>query len=321
MRTAGGSTRRRAARLAVAVSAAILIAPGGLRAPAYAGGTTAADTAAAAAMYEAVPTDSSTATSTPKPSTGASATSVTPSTTASTGAAASASAPAPSGPPSPPPPATETVIVPASMPAPSYVKSGAGVPSSTTEIPQSSGAPEPGTAEIDRNADNAQALDYEARQNPQLIDPQLHSLQEFISEGDETSPLGIEVREDRRKLNSGEVADGLLIVDVRKGSAAASAGLHAYRRTTRDILEGAAIVASLVFAPAVLAVPILDQVKIGESYDMIIGVDGTRVTNFLDFADRMRDVQPGQIVYLSIVRNGKRVQVPVHVQSLPPPVF
>jgi S1-C subfamily serine protease len=49
---------------------------------------------------------------------------------------------------------------------------------------------------------------------------------------------------------------------------------------------------------------------------MIIGVDGARVVNYLDFEDRMRDVQPGEIVYLSIVRNGDRVQVPVQVQSL-----
>ena len=321
MRTAGGSTRRRAAQSAVAASAAILIALPSLRVPVYAGDATAADTAAAAAMYEPVPADSSASPSTAKPSPGASAVSGAPSATAPSTATGASSAPAPAAPPSEPPSATETVIVPASMPAPSYVKSGAGVSSTTTEIPQSSIAPEPATAEIDRNADNAQAIDYEARQNPQLIEPQLHSLQEFISEGDETSPLGIEVREDRRKLNSGEVADGLLIVDVRKSSAAASAGLHAYRRTTRDILEGAAIVASLVFAPAVLAVPLFDQIKIGESYDMIIGVDGTRVASFLDFEDRMRDVQPGEIVYLSIVRNGERVQVPVHVQSLPPAVF
>jgi hypothetical protein len=320
MKTAGGLTKRRAAQSAVAVSAAILIALTGVRVTAYArdagiDDATAADTAAAAAIYEAVPAESPATPPTAKPSPGAPAASGAGSAKPS-GASASPPAVRPS-----PPSATETVIVPASMPAPSYISSRAGLPSTTTVIPQSSAGPEPGTAEIDRNADNAQTIDYDARQNPQLIEPQLHSLQEFMSEGDETSPLGIEMREDRRKLSSGEVADGLLIVDVRTGSAAARAGLHPYRRTTRDILEGAAIVASMVFAPAVLAVPLFDQVKIGESYDMIIGVDGTRVTNFLDFEDCMRDVQPGEIVYLSIVRNGKRLQVPVPVQSLPPAVF
>ena len=177
------------------------------------------------------------------------------------------------------------------------------------------GAPEPATADIDRAAD-AQAIYYQARQNPQLIDPQLHSLQEFVSEGDESSPLGVQLREDQRKLNSGEIANGLLIVAVRKGSAAAMSGLHEARHTARNVVAGMAVAASLFFPPAVLMVPILDQVNLGDSYDMIIGVDGKRVANYLDFEDRMRDVQPGEIVYLSIVRNGDRVQVPLHVQAL-----
>jgi S1-C subfamily serine protease len=201
------------------------------------------------------------------------------------------------------------------MPAPSYVKQGAGVPPSTTEIPQSMGAPEPATADIDRATDS-QAIYYQARENPQLIDPQLHSLQEFISEGDGSSPLGVELREDQRKLNSGEIANGLTIVGVRSGSAAAKGGLHACRRTAHAVLEGAAVLAMYFFPPAVLAVPLLEQVNLGDSYDMIIGVDGARVVNYLDFEDRMRDVQPGEIVYLSIVRNGDRVQIPVQVQSL-----
>ena len=70
-----------------------------------------------------------------------------------------------------------------------------------------------------------------------------------------------------------------------------------------------------------LAIPIAAQVSLGESYDLIIGVDGTRVTNYLDFEDRLRDIQPGEIVYLSIVRDGKRLQVPVHVQALPQYAF
>ena len=67
---------------------------------------------------------------------------------------------------------------------------------------------------------------------------------------------------------------------------------------------------------AVLLVPVLEQVPLGESYDLIIGVDGSRVTNFLEFADRLGDVQPGEIVYLSVLRNGGLVQVPVQVPAL-----
>ncbi|HXW83177.1 MAG TPA: PDZ domain-containing protein, partial [Candidatus Binataceae bacterium] len=53
--------------------------------------------------------------------------------------------------------------------------------------------------------------------------------------------------------------------------------------------------------------------QIGERYDLIIGVDGERVTNSLDFEDRMRDLEPGEIVYLSVVRDGRRLQVKVTV--------
>jgi hypothetical protein len=40
----------------------------------------------------------------------------------------------------------------------------------------------------------------------------------------------------------------------------------------------------------------------------------------MDFCDRKRDVQPGEVVYLKLLRNGRRVQVPVQINSalLPP---
>ena len=66
---------------------------------------------------------------------------------------------------------------------------------------------------------------------------------------------------------------------------------------------------------SVVVIPALEYMQVGESYDMIIGVDGSRVTNFLDFQDRMRDLQPGEIVYLSVLRDGKRVQVTLPVTA------
>jgi len=81
------------------------------------------------------------------------------------------------------------------------------------------------------------------------------------------------------------------------------------------VLEGAAVAAAMVFPPAILAVAVLDQTHVGESYDMIIGVDGKRVSNFLDFEDQMREAKPGDVVYLSVIRNGTRMQVPVQVPA------
>jgi hypothetical protein len=183
------------------------------------------------------------------------------------------------------------------------------VPTGTTEIPQA--AQETGV-----DAQNAQVANYEANQQMPLNEPQLHSLQEFMSEGVNASPLGVELEEGARRTRNGREVDGLLVVALQPGSPAERAGVQAGHRAAHDVAEGVAVAASLVFPPAVLAVPVIETVQFGENYDLIIGIDGNRVSNFMDFQDRLRDAQPGETVYLNILRSGKRLQVPV---QMPPP--
>jgi S1-C subfamily serine protease len=191
-------------------------------------------------------------------------------------------------------------------------------PPSTTEIPPAS-PPAYGTSEPPKTStdtipftEGGEVARYQQEQSG-MPPQQLKDLQEFVSEGAMSSPIGMELREARRTLKSGEEADGLLVMEVKKGSAAATAGLHPYTRTTHNVITGAAMAAAMVFPPAILIVPALDYTQIGESYDLIIGVDGSRVTNFLDFQDKMRDIQPGELIYFSIVRNGQRIQISVPV--------
>jgi PDZ domain len=217
----------------------------------------------------------------------------------------------------------------------SALGAGGTTPDTTTEIPlampgtsgngaESESVPPPGGA--GQQAGPAEYDDgvirYEHENDADISGPPIGSLDDFMSEGDITSPLGFEVREDKRQLKSGAEAQGLLIVDVFAGSPAARAGLHSYHRTMRDALETAAVAGAMFCPPVVLLVPVFDQVRLGESYDLIIGVDGSRVTNFLDFEERLRDVRAGEIVYFSIVRNGKRMQIPVPVpENIAEPTF
>ena len=198
-------------------------------------------------------------------------------------------------------------------------------PPATTEIAPASpdnssqhlsGAALDSQAAADSQAPN-ESNDIAKYQEEQSGMPPGQLMQGFGSDGELSTPFGMQLREAKRTLKSGEDADGLLITTVQKGGPAATAGLHPYNHTVHDALAGAAIAASLVpfGQAAILLIPAMDMMQVGESYDMIIGVDGSRVTNFLDFQDRMHDLQPGEIIYLSIVRNGKRIQVTLPVTA------
>ena len=108
----------------------------------------------------------------------------------------------------------------------------------------------------------SQVVNYEANQQMPLNEPQLHSLQEFMNEGVNTSPLGVELQEGARRGKNGREIDGLLVVALQPGSPAEAAGVQAGHRAAHDVLEGAAVAASLVFPPAVLAVPVIETIQL-----------------------------------------------------------
>ena len=145
--------------------------------------------------------------------------------------------------------------------------------------------------------------------------PGIGSIAEFMAENENEVPqLGLAVRQDQRKLNSGEAITGLLVESVSPASPAAIAGIKGFQRKVLTAIEAVAMVAGMAFPPAApvsMLVPVLESAHVGEHYDLIVAVDGYRVSNTMDFQDCMRDAQPGQTVYLSVVRDGKRMQVPV----------
>jgi PDZ domain len=148
------------------------------------------------------------------------------------------------------------------------------------------------------------AAEYEAQQS------------DLDSDEVSTSWIGLSLSRDRRKLKSGGYAHGLLIVAVEPASPAAHAGLQAPTQgKARTAVEMATLAAGMVFPPALLAVALISSTRLDESYDMIIGVDGDPVENIVDFEDHLSVARPGDIVYLNIVRNGSRLQVPVSIPA------
>jgi hypothetical protein len=232
------------------------------------------------------------------------------------------------------PPAAGAPIAEATVPEPSPLRAVAApsgysgkdaMPSNMVSTQPALDGTQPGIAEIPpTNSGNAQSQTsndggevarYQEEQSG-MPPEQLRSIQQFDSEGELSTPFGMQLREAKRSLKSGEEADGLLIISVTKDGPAAALGLRPDNHTVHDTIAAAAMVGSLFSGGlSVLVIPALDYMQVGESYDMIIGVDGSRVTNFLDFQDRMRDLQPGEVVYLSILRDGKRLQLTMPVTA------
>lgn len=104
--------------------------------------------------------------------------------------------------------------------------------------------------------------------------------------------LGISTRNVEALKNQVElpVADGVLIWQVAPGSGAASAGLHGLQQTE----DG--------------------DVELG---DIIVGIDSEKVANSDDLARLLDKHQVGDTVSVQIVRNGRRMNVPVRLSEMP----
>jgi S1-C subfamily serine protease len=149
-----------------------------------------------------------------------------------------------------------------------------------------------------------------------VYDPHLRSLRDYLAQATLQDPLlGVTLRPDRRLLKSGASAAGLLIVNVKKGSPAANAGLVAVRKMPKDVLSGMVVVGAMAFPPAIMLLPLTNSLPDAIGGDLIIAADGFRVRNYLDYESKIGQAQPGEIVYLTIVRGGVRKQVAVPIRA------
>ena len=72
----------------------------------------------------------------------------------------------------------------------------------------------------------------------------------------------------------------------------------------------------MAFPPAILLLPIEDLLPNGAGGDLIIAADGSRVRSYLDYQNELSQAQPGETVYLTILRGGVRKQVAVPIPAI-----
>ena len=127
--------------------------------------------------------------------------------------------------------------------------------------------------------------------------------------------IGINVRNAIGKLASGQPLRGLGVIAVKGGSAADLAGIHGERAALRSTLVGVFFAGSMIFPPAMLGAVLVEESGIGDTRDLIIAVDGARTRDVMEFENAMTRADAGEIVYLTVLRDGRRRQLQVKVDA------
>jgi S1-C subfamily serine protease len=153
---------------------------------------------------------------------------------------------------------------------------------------------------------------------PQSGMSDLQGLNDYLDSGGEPveiSQLGIMARDGQATVDDGQNISGVAIVDVSSsGPAAEALGSHDVARyLVGGALLGAGVASAVFFPPALIGVVMLANTRAVKSYDLVIGVDGCRVRNTMDFMQSVADLRSGDTVYLAVVRHGHRVQIPIHL--------
>lgn len=123
---------------------------------------------------------------------------------------------------------------------------------------------------------------------------------DLISKGYVTRPwLGVTTMPLNRRIARSldlPVEEGIIVGDVYRGSGAAEAGLRG------------AVVRESIFGGITLQ-------QIG---DIILNIEGKKTANTDDLQTALQDKKPGQTVQVELLRQGRRVTVPVRLSERPP---
>lgn len=135
--------------------------------------------------------------------------------------------------------------------------------------------------------------------------------QEKPDDVQEVSELGIQVRDGKATLSTRASLRGPNVIRVTPDGPAARAGVENERDIGKTILVGALAAGGLFFPPALFGAIAIGQSDIGVSHDTIIAVDSERTRDVQELKDAVARGREGPILYLSVIREGRRNQIQV----------
>jgi S1-C subfamily serine protease len=165
---------------------------------------------------------------------------------------------------------------------------------------------------------NGPAIAWSTSGSAAAGESRVKSLKDYLDarvEPIEIAQLGILGRDDRANLEDGEQISGVAVVDLSRGDT--SVGGLKSEKAPRDmmtgVLLGAEVAATILCPPVMLGFEMFVESRLGKSWDLIVAVDGYRVTNTFELIQAVQDTQPGDRVYLAIVRKRQRMQIDFRV--------
>jgi S1-C subfamily serine protease len=123
------------------------------------------------------------------------------------------------------------------------------------------------------------------------------------------SRIGVSVRDGRTELIDGHEINGVEVIDAAAESPAASAGIRSCRMAARAALAETGGFVAIILKPIIPLLRAIDNSSMFDDCDIIFAVDGERIRNLLDLADRVQSLARGDRVYLTIARRGRRVRI------------
>jgi hypothetical protein len=133
--------------------------------------------------------------------------------------------------------------------------------------------------------------------------------------------LGISVFNGRARLASGQELSGLVVTSVDRlglGHAGGIQGDH-IQMARASAQVGVIVVlvgAAAFFPPAILGVPLLVKMPSPRISDVIVAVDAERIRDISELGDYLRNAKAGETLYLTIIRDGRRVQLGIPIPTV-----